>query len=138
MSLITLHNHFDNKTTHIVGNYIINGCQRFHISEIDKVCKEFYVPDRMKNQVLDLHSKIDQSKIESDLRTFLKSDAEMHIEQDIKIVIAKQNIGLDVLINDIRSSVRRAVARQGYGLEKLINDDDYLVRGIAEQKLKEC
>ena len=131
-SFITLHNHFEYKPTYIVGNYIINGCQTFHINEIDKVCKEFYVPDRMKNQVLNLHSKIDQSKIESDLKKMIELCVKKRrfndVDRNVRIAIAKQKIALDQLVNDYDHHVRCAVAEHGYGLDVLINDEEWLVR----------
>ena len=52
----------------------------------------------------------------------------------IRKVIAEQGYRLDILINDNDSDVRMAVAEQGYGLDILINDEDWLVRLIVAEQ----
>lgn len=53
---------------------------------------------------------------------------------DIRIAVAEQDYGLDILIKDESCFVRCAVAEQGYGLDKLVHDEDCDVRAaVAEQ-----
>ena len=57
-----------------------------------------------------------------------------HDEAYVRVAVANQSYGLDVLINDEDYDVRKAVANQGYGLDVLINDEDYDVRkAVANQ-----
>ena len=52
----------------------------------------------------------------------------------LKLYIARQGYGLDILVNDRDYIVRAAVAEQGYGLDKLVNDKDWPVReAVAKQ-----
>lgn len=51
-----------------------------------------------------------------------------------RLKVAKQNYGLDVLVNDTSAMVRAAVARQGYGLDALVHDPIPRVRyAVAKQ-----
>lgn len=52
----------------------------------------------------------------------------MHKNYWIRVAVAKQRYGLNILINDDRWLVRKAVAEQGYGLNILIDDNDPEVR----------
>lgn len=47
---------------------------------------------------------------------------------DVRLAVAEQGYGLDILVYDECWMVRRAVAEQGYGLDVLINDKDWRVR----------
>lgn len=43
--------HFEGKTTYIIGDCIINGCQTFHIDELDIVCNSWNVPQDLRDEV---------------------------------------------------------------------------------------
>ena len=147
MNIFTFENHFDEKDTIIVGDYVINGCQNFHISKLDEVCEEFNVPNEMKKQVIEQHSKMTCENLEEHAKhqniDVRKSVARQGYALDILIndedycvryAVAEQGYGLDVLINDYHYVVRKFIAEQGYGLDKLINDEDWYVRyAVAEQ-----
>lgn len=51
-------------------------------------------------------------------------------ERSIKVYMAEQGYGLDILVNDEEWRVRQAVAKQGYSLDKFINDKDSGIRKI--------
>lgn len=57
MFIIT--NHFEVKTTYILGNWCRNGCQTFHKKDADIIYKQFKVPMGMRNTVNDLFSSND-------------------------------------------------------------------------------
>ena len=50
--MIIIENHFRNEDTAIYANVISNGCQTFPIKQFDKVCKEFNVPNYIRDDVL--------------------------------------------------------------------------------------
>lgn len=60
--------------------------------------------------------------------SFVQHRPNLEDVESIKVYIAKQGYGLDILINDDDYRVRKAVAKQGYGLDILINDEDIDVR----------
>jgi hypothetical protein len=125
----TIENHFWNKTTYIISKLIVNGYQFFPIDRLDAVFQIFNVPEKMKNQVMELYYE------NGDVENW----EELAKNEDwiIREAVAKQGYGLDILINDRDSLVRLEVARQGYGLDKLINDEIFHVREIAAEKLRE-
>ena len=94
-----LKNHFECKTTYIVGNRIVNGCVCCTIEEFEDVCKKHRVPESMKMKVINLYHKNQE-------------------EQE----------NWNELVNDEDWFVRTAVAQQGYGLEQLVNDKNWFVR----------
>ena len=66
--MIILRNHFEGKDTAIYGDVISNGCQIFHISELDEICKEHRVPDDIKQNVLKHHQEnIGKDDISADI-----------------------------------------------------------------------
>ena len=83
-----LRNHFDGNPTIFIDDKIINGCQSFTINQLDKVCEEYEVPLKMKQDVLDNYTGKDPTKEE--ILSFVRDEGEY---------------------------VRRAVAEQGYGLD---------------------
>ncbi len=55
-------------------------------------------------------------------------------QDDVRLAVAEQGYGLDVLVRDKSLLVRAAVAKQGYGLDILIRDEDWQVRAtVAKQ-----
>ena len=54
-------------------------------------------------------------------------------DENIRVAVAEQGYGLDVLVNDKDWFVRRAVAEQGYGLDRLVNDESEDVRQAAKE-----
>ena len=101
--MIHLKNHFDGNDTYIIGKLIHNGCQTFPIEELERVCQEYGVPKELEEQVRQLYYEN------------LKTPEDW-----------------DILINDSHWVVRVAVAKQGYGLDILINDEDPEVRVAAK------
>lgn len=55
--MISIRKHFQGKATHIIGDCITNGCQTFHIRDLDEVCEEFRVSAAQKQAVIDAHAK---------------------------------------------------------------------------------
>lgn len=55
--MIILKNHFNEKDTVIYGNAVSNGCQTFHINQLDEICKKFIVPEEIKKDVLKHHKE---------------------------------------------------------------------------------
>lgn len=53
--MIILRNHFEGKDIAIYGDVVSNGCQTFYISKLDEVCKEYKVPEEIKQDVLKHH-----------------------------------------------------------------------------------
>ena len=51
--MIILEKHFNKKDTTIYGDVVSNGCQTFHIEDLDKVCKRYNVSADIKQSVLD-------------------------------------------------------------------------------------
>jgi len=121
-----IENHFERKTTYIIGELIVNGCQSFKIDELDKVCKNYKVSDKKKQEVIDLYNSNDPNE---DWDSLVGDE-----DRDVREAVANQGFGLDKLINDEHWIVRLAVANQGFGLETFINDEDWLVRAaVASQ-----
>lgn len=56
----------------------------------------------------------------------------------VRIAVAQQGYGLDILVNDEDPLVRAEVAFQGYALDILKNDPKYDVRKVAEIMLKKA
>ena len=44
-------------------------------------------------------------------------------DDKIRVAVAEQGYGLDILVNDKNANVRAAVARQGYGLDILVKNN---------------
>ena len=134
---------------HVIG-YSRNGCfswcdyNGFYCLEDVKQFKEFYpnliIRDESDNiisfsefeKIIDVKNNqqgyayisesVDNDNSEFDhihLEYLLRSDW-----VDNRILAAKNNYRLDILVNDEVSAVRIAVAEQGYGLDKLIHDRD--------------
>ena len=57
-----LENHFDGKTTYVVGKLIVNGCQSFEIDKLDEVCEKFEVSNEMKQEVIELYNSNDPNE----------------------------------------------------------------------------
>lgn len=125
MNISTFENHFEGKDTIIIGDYVINGCQIFHISEIHRKCEIFRVHDIMKQQVILQHSLMDCNNLEEHVN---------HPDNQVRIALAKQKCKLNVLMYDRSFIVRREVAKQGFGLDHLINDECYYVRSVVAQR----
>jgi hypothetical protein len=122
-------NHFEGKTTYIVGKLIINGCQTFTIDKLDAVCQIFKVPEEIKNEVRELYYENGEVENWEKLAKYKN--------WRIREAVAKQGHCLDILVNDKDYFVREEVARQGYGLDILVNDLDIDVREIAAEKLQD-
>lgn len=125
--MITLKNHFGGNVTYIVGKYIINGCQTFHVDASGEVFEKYKVPNQIREEVL----KLVNENIDEDFK-----EAIQRAEVKVRKAVAMQGYGLDVLINDEDWSVRKAVAKQGYGLDVLIKDEDWCVRRTVSEILK--
>ena len=140
----------------MLGDYINNGCQTFHIKDIDSVCEEHDVPNSKKLEVLELYNRTpkltDQQYIDA-YNSFCTSDIErililenghcldLALESNkctYREVVASKGYKLDVLINDVSATVRCAVVKQGYGLDKLVSDVSSAVRrAVAEHNIPE-
>ena len=55
--MIILRNHFNGNDTAIYGDVVSNGCQTFHIYQLDQVCKKFNVPEKTKQEVIKYHQE---------------------------------------------------------------------------------
>lgn len=55
--MIILKKHFKGKDTAIYGDVVSNGCQTFCIYELDKVCEEFKVSEKTKQEVIKYHQE---------------------------------------------------------------------------------
>lgn len=154
-----LKKHFDGKDTTIVGDVINNGCQTFHIDEINEVCIKFNVSDKQKQQAIDAHSTINSHDftdllnsncftiiscllhqgVHSDqmiTRTFgeLSNPVEKRKFDEVRVAVARYGYNLDVFVHDDCADVRYQVARHGYGLDTLVNDPSIFVRvEVAKQ-----
>lgn len=69
----TFKNHFNGKHTYI---YINNGCQTFHIKDIDSVCEEHDVPNSKKLEVLALYNRTPRLTYIDAYNSFCTSDIE--------------------------------------------------------------
>lgn len=139
---LKIDNHWDGKTTYILGNYIKNGCQLFHVKDIDKVCDIFKVPDNIKNQVLRRMKKMHLGTEEDYIQIFnkyrnecssiffinglFKEAAKGNIDSEIALV--KGGHCLDELSKSTFTLTRCEVVKQGYNLEYFINDPNITVR----------
>ena len=103
-----LKNHFNNNTTILHKDVVVNGCQTFTFAKLDEVCKKFGVPDSVKQQVITAHS--DTETWEDNLDEFV-----MDTNTDVRCTVAK--FGNDghrtALLNDTDTDVRFAVAKFG-------------------------
>lgn len=124
--MIILKDNFNGNTTYIVGEYVQNGCQTFHISQIDKVCKNFNVPSSLKQEVVEYYEGLD---VQLSLQESLISDI-----VEVRALVAKQGYGLEILAKDKYTLVRLEVVKQGYNLEEFSNDKHYVIRReVAKQ-----
>lgn len=55
--MIILKNHFNRNDTAIYGDIVCNGCQTFHINQLDEVCEKFRVPVEIKQDVIKHHQE---------------------------------------------------------------------------------
>lgn len=77
--MIILKKHFNGKDTAIYGDAVSNGCQTFHISELDKVCKEFEVPEKIKQEVIQYHRQNDGADdMSANILDVLKTKKRLH------------------------------------------------------------
>lgn len=150
---VILKNHFSGKDTTIVGDVINNGCQTFHIDEIDEVCNKFKVSDKQKQQAIDAHSTINSHDftdlfnsncctiiscllhqgVHSDQMIVCKlgelpNPVEKRKFDEVRVAVARYGYDLDTLVHDECADVRYQVAQHGYRLDKLINDPSIFVR----------
>ena len=102
----TIDNHFKGRKTYIIGKLIVNGCQSFQIDKLDAVCREFEVPEQMKNEVRELYYK--NGEVEN------WEELAKHEDRKIREAVATQGHCLNTLVNDKSWRVKRQVARQGY------------------------
>ena len=109
---------------YFVGKYIFCGCQRGTIDQVDEVAKKYsFDVQRVKHIYYKEHNP------DEDVSSFV-----FHEDWWVRIEVARQGYGLEILVKDEDWWVRRAVAEQGYGLNILINDKDFRVRvAVASQ-----
>lgn len=140
MIVTTLKNHFNGKTTIVVGNWCINGCQTFHKDDAQHIFEKFSVPTNMRREVINLFSndpftKGDYYDLELILRekdkilSFIKicDDADIlkkYARSDmipIRLEVAKKDIKElnDILKYDVAFDVRNELARHSEDLELL-------------------
>jgi len=122
--------HFCDSIEAINAHYTIRESRIFEIEADGKIvkCDDKYIAERIK-----LVKEIKKEEIGD----YFRQNQEKFITSKnsyIRMAVAEQGYGLDVLINDEDHWVRAAVAKQGYGLDILIDDADCLVRqAVAEQ-----
>ena len=144
-NIVVLPNNYEGKTTYVVGDYVCNGCQIFHINDIDRVCKIYDVPDELKREVLEIHSSFDAEQTKKYFSRYIRL---IHLLDygfvhdylrwsDILDCIASNDLyesDYNFLVNSKYYNVRRIMAKRGYGLEKLIKDKIDVVREeVAKQ-----
>ena len=126
-------NHFNNKTTLILHNRIINGCQDFHVNDADAVRRMYDVPQKMMDECVAM------ARIENDgnMGDFVEHDG-----MKVRCAVAKHGLKehLDVLVADPDLDVRCAVAKRGLKehLDVLVADPHWEIRyAVANHGLKE-
>ena len=139
-------NHFNEQHTLFIRDKIINGCQTFTIDEIDKVCREYFVPEDVKQETIKMYNSDvehdlindDDWKVRLEVAKQGQSLDELVYDEDfyVRKEVAKQGYGLDILMSDKASAVREQVAKQGYGLDILMHDKEFIVRHAAKRKAK--
>ena len=141
-TFIKINNHWEDKTTYILGDYIKNGCQLFHVRDIDKVCDTFKVPDNVKNQVLKRMSKMKLGTEEEYIQIFNKYRNECSsiffingLFKDVAIgkvdgecALVKGGHCLEELSKSTFTLTRMEVVKQGYNLDYFMNDNNISVR----------
>lgn len=118
-----LDNHFENKTTYIVGNYILNGCQSFEKSKASKIFRMFKVPKKMREEVLSY------CQDNEDWETLSK-----HEDKEVRYLVALQGHFLERFIEDEYYLIRCELANQGYALDKLMYDEYWMVRALVARQ----
>ena len=122
-----LRDHFENKPTILIDDWVINGCATFKMDQAQEVLDEYNVPMDIWQQVLYNYTGVSTPE---EIASFLDDK-----DYRVRKAIAHAGYHLDILINDPDSRVRREVAKQGYGLDILVNDPEYWVREWAKNIL---
>lgn len=72
--MIILKNHFDGNDTAIYGDVVSNGCQTFHIHQLDEICNNYDVPKFIKEEVLKHYQEnLGKDDITADILGVLKA-----------------------------------------------------------------
>ncbi len=71
-----------------------------------------------------------------EIRNYFQQNYQAMIDDEdwrIRVAVAEQGYGLDVLVHDEDCDVRLAVAQQGYGLDVLVHDQNFYVSETAKE-----
>lgn len=143
-----IENSFNDNTTYLVGDWVNNGCQTFHIDDIQTVCDKFEVCQEEVDHVVNLHrttGKVDLHQYidHEDSRVIsllIKQGIVMpkfieSTDKRVQLTLVEESIGLEVLVNSQYMVVREAIANKGCFLDLLINDKAKQVRAAVLDKM---
>lgn len=122
MSVFIFPDHHEQNTTYLVGEWIKNGCTTFNIKDIDKVCGEHLVLEKHRKEVLDAYNPNDF--------TYNLAKYVHHSDYEVRRLIAKNGVALEILRNDENEAVRLEVFLQGVGDPNDIKDMTWHSRHI--------
>ena len=111
--MYVIENHFHGKSTILIDDYIINGCQKFKLEEAEPILEEYQVPADVWQQVLDKYTGVSTPE---QIKAYLH-----HADPSVRAAIAGQGYHLDILVKDPAYFVREDIAKQGYHLFMTLN-----------------
>ena len=103
--MIILNQHFNGKTTYIVGDIVANGCQVFHIDLLDEVCDKFKVPSEIKEEVIVAYKANKETK-----EDYLSLSE--HSASNVRLSALKSGADPNLFVNDSNDDVRSAASER--------------------------
>lgn len=104
--MIILKNHFNNKDTAIYGDIVSNGCQTFHISQLNEICEKFEVPARIKRAVIKHHQEnVGVDDISANILDRLKSEENKTLNHAVAFATENQDL-LEEMVSYFKKDAR--------------------------------
>ena len=136
--MIILKNHFNGNDTAIFGDIVSNGCQTFHIHQLNKICKKFNVPEKTKQEVLKYHQENlgeNDNDISADIFDILQAENNATLNNAVAFATTDELLlekMLDYFKDDEHYPVRLIIAERAdisaTLVQKLAHDPDPNIR----------
>ena len=138
--MIIIKNHFEGKDTVIYGDVVSNGCQTFNIVDLDKICKRFDVPERIKQEVIKLHREnLEVEDTTLNVLKILKSEKSHTLNRAVASGTKNHNLLEEMLLFlDYDTETGMIIANRSdlpnHLIEKLAYDSDISIREVIASR----
>jgi len=132
--MIILKNHFDGNDTAIYGDVVSNGCQTFHIHQLDEICNNYDVPKFIKEEVLKHYQEnLGKDDITADILGVLKAKNNATLNNAVAFATTNERFlekMFDHFKNDENYTMRIIIAERTdistSFIQKLANDESLM------------